>query len=570
MKTWSDFKIEVPASGGAERFTICPQCSATRKKKNAKCLSLNVDKEIWNCHHCGWKGTLKAGEQGRPQIDRWRPPVFARPVYEESPQVDTRLTELFAERGLSPDLLAQYKIQLMIEWMPDLEERVWVIQFPYFRGGEVINIKSRSLVGKHFRQVFDAEKILYGLDDIKGLQEAIIVEGEFDKLALAQAGITAVVSVPDGAPAVNAKPSAKKFEYLENCQDHLNELTKIIIAVDNDEPGKALERELVRRLGPERCWLVRWPEGVKDANEMLLSQGIDALCQAIEQAQPMPIEHVLSMEDLGEAVMAYYYAGRQRGFSTGFDNLDEMFTVAPGEFTIVTGIPSHGKSEFMDAVMINMIRTHGHVFAICSPENRPTPLHLAKLAEKIVGKPFLPGHLERMSPEEVRAAMAWLAPHLYVIDSPEPLSILEVIEKAKALVLQKGITHMILDPWNEFDHSRPTGQTETDYISQSISKIKQFGVRHDVHTFVIAHPTKLAKDKNGNYPIPTPYDISGSANWRNKADNAVTVYRPYLETDPHYSEVHITKIRRKQNGHVGSCSFQWEPRSGRYSQTEHR
>ena len=566
MKTWEDFHIEIPQTGGSERFTTCPQCSGTRKKKNAKCLSVNVDKEIWNCHHCGWKGTLKSGEANRPKTDRWKAPVYQRPEFHEMLS-DQRLFEFFADRGIADDIVARYKIQLAVEWMPALEERVQVIQFPYFRNGEVINIKSRTLIGKEFKQTFDAEKILYGLDDIKGLQEAIIVEGELDKLALAQAGIFAVVSVPDGAPAANAKPSAKKFEYLENCQEHLNELTKIIIAVDSDEPGRALERELVRRLGPERCWLVRWPEGIKDANDMLLSQGIDGLCRAIEQAQPMPIEHVLSMGDLGEAVLAYYYAGRQRGYSTGFTNLDDLFTVAPGEFTVVTGIPSHGKSEFMDAVMINMIREHGFVFAICSPENRPTPLHLAKLAEKIEGKPFLPGPTERMSPEEVQHALSWLAPHLYVIDSPEPLSIQEVVEKARALVLQKGITHLILDPWNEFDHARPANQTETDYISQAISQMKQFGLRSLVHTFVIAHPTKMMRDKDGKYPVPTPYDIAGSANWRNKPDNCITVSRPYMDTDPHYSEIHITKIRRKQHGHIGICAMQWDPLCGRYSQT---
>lgn len=566
MKVWSEFNIEVPQTGGTERFTTCPQCSASRKKKNAKCLSVNIEKEIWHCHHCGWKGTLKAGEANRPKTDRWKPAIYARPEFMEL-HSDNRLYEFFADRGISVDVLSRYKVQLAVEWMPSLEERVPVIQFPYFRDGHVINIKSRTLIGKEFKQVFDAEKILYGLDDIKGLHEAIIVEGECDKLALAQAGIYHVLSVPDGAPPENAKPLAKKFEYLENCELQLSELTKIILAVDSDAPGQALERELLRRLGPERCWIVRWPEGVKDANDMLLAHGIDGLCAAIDQAHPTPIEHVLSMADLSEAVMTYYHTGRQRGFSTGWQNVDELFTVAPGEFTVVTGIPSHGKSEFIDALMVNMISQHGHVFGICSPENRPTPLHLAKLAEKIEGKPFLPGPTERMSPEEVYHAMDWLTPHLYVIDSPEPLSILEVIEKAKALVLQKGITHLVLDPWNEFDHQRPPNQTETDYISQSISHMKQFGLRHAVHLFLIAHPTKLIKDKEGKYPIPTPYDIAGSANWRNKTDNAITVWRPKLDVDPHYSEIHITKIRRKQNGHIGSCAMQWDPLCGRYSET---
>jgi twinkle protein len=572
MKAWSDFKIDVPTSGGAERFTQCPECSGTRKKKNAKCLSINVDKEIWLCHHCGWRGTLKTGEGARPKVDRFKPAVYTRPTFQlrtAAEPVENKLVAFFAARGISSDTIERVGVRLTDEWMPSLEERVLCIQFPYFRDGQVINVKSRTLVGKDFRQVADAEKILYGLDDIKGQDTAIIVEGEIDKLSFAQAGIYNVVSVPDGAPAENAKPSAKKFEYLENCQAYLDPLIKIILAVDSDGPGRALEQELMRRLGPERCWTVRWPDGVKDANDMLLAQGIDGLCTALEAAQPSPIEHVLTMQDLAEAVMMYYTAGRQRGSVTGFSNLDEFFTVAPGEFTVVTGIPSHGKSEFMDALMLNLIYAHSSVFAVCSPENKPTSLHIAKLTEKIVGKPFLPGSHERITPTEVVHAMTALNPHLYMIEAPDALSILEVIELAKALVLQKGITHMILDPWNEFDHTRPQGVTETDYISDAISRLKRFALRHQVHVFVVAHPTKLQRDKEGEYPIPTPYDIAGSAHWRNKPDNCITVWRNTQE-DPHYSEIHIQKVRRKHIGRQGACALQWDPLCGRYTPTQYK
>lgn len=570
---WSDFQIEIPAMGGNERFTICPACSATRKKKNAKCLSVNLDKGVWLCHHCGWKGGLQTGEGSRPQFDRWKAPIYARPEYpihhgsEPAPErIDPRLLAFFENRGISRETIEAAQIRLSEEWFPVLEERALAIQFPYLRDGQVINVKSRTLIGKHFRQVADAEKIFYGLDDIRHQTMAIIVEGELDKLALAQAGIAYVISVPDGAPPENAKPSAKKFEYLENCQAYLDPLTKIIIATDSDAPGKALERELIRRLGPERCWTVQWPDGVKDANEMLLDYGIEGLCEAIEHAIPCPIEHVLSIEDLHNAVMEYYQLGRQRGLSTGFSNLDEIFTVSSGEFTVVTGIPSHGKSEFLDALMINLISQHGHVFAVCSPENRPTAGHIAKLAEKIEGKPFLPGAQERMSPGDVHHALQWLTAHLYMIESPEPLSIPAVIEKLRALIFQKGITHVILDPWNEFDHSRSSGQSETDYISLAISQLKRFALRHDVHLFMIAHPTKLMRQKDGHYPVPSPYDISGSAHWRNKADNCIAVWRD-TDQDPYYTEVHIQKVRRKHNGHIGVRAMQWDPICGRYQPT---
>src|SRR5262249_32175987 len=149
------------------------------------------------------------------------------------------------------------------------------IAFPYFRNGELVNVKFRALTEKAFAQVNDAEKILYGLDDIADVKTAIIVEGELDKLALEEAGIRNVVSVPDGAPnqvkAGEPDPEDAKFSYIANCADYLDRLDRIILAVDNDGPGLALGEELARRLGKERCWRVRWPDSgdspCKDAND---------------------------------------------------------------------------------------------------------------------------------------------------------------------------------------------------------------------------------------------------------------------------------------------------------------
>lgn len=572
MKSWSDFKIEIPASGGAERRTTCPECSHSRKKKNAKCLDVNIDKEVWLCHHCGWSGTLKQGVRDQPRTDRWKPQAYTRPEYRAEPP-NSQLVEFFAERGIPQRIVEQYEITLGMDWMPQQEEYVPCIRFPYHRIAasgerEVINVKMRTLIGKDFRQIANAEKILYGLPDITGT-EIVIVEGECDKLALATAGILYAVSVPDGAPAPNAKPTAKKFEYLENCEAELEPLTKIIIATDNDPPGAALKQELIRRLGPERCWTVTWPDGVKDANELLLSQGPDALRRLIDEAQPCPIENVLSMHDLAGELIRYYNEGRRRGLSTGWPNVDEFITFAPGELTVVTGIPSHGKSEWIDALMINLMDLHGSVFAICSPENRPIEYHLAKLAEKVTGLPFLPGPSDRMSAVNVVEALDWLEPRLYIIDAPETLSIETLLMKARALVLQKGITHLVIDPWNEFDHTRDAGMTETEYISKTLSRMKAFCRRHLVHIIIVAHPAKMLRQKDGTYPIPSPYDISGSAHWRNKPDNCVTVWRN-VEFDPHYSEIHTTKVRFKQNGRIGVAALEWNPVCGRYYPTTQR
>lgn len=567
MKDWSDFQITVPVGTSAERFTVCPQCSSSRRKKLAKCLTLNVEKLVWLCQHCGWKGTLKGGEERRSLSDRFAPQVYTRPVFIPSP-IHAPLVEFFARRSISERILLRYQVSLAVEWMPQLEERVECIQFPYFRGSECLNVKSRSLIGKFFRQVPDAEKILYGVNDITG-DLAIICEGEIDKLSFAEAGVAHCLSVPDGAPAPNAKPSAKKFEYLEHCEEVLTPLTKIILATDADAPGQALEQELARRLGPERCWRVHWPDGVKDANELLVRDGPAGLHRLLATATPWPIEGIIAIRNVAGDVTQYYHEGRTRGLSTGWGHLDEFYTVRQGEVTVVTGIPSHGKSELLDALMLNICEEHGWIFGVCSPENRPLKYHLAKLVEKVSGMPFLPGPSERISPTGVTDALTWLDRHIFFIDPDAAMTIPALIEKAKALVLREGITGLIVDPWNEFDHTRTSGMTETEYISQCLSLFKNFSRSQQVHVWIVAHPAKMQKNLDGQYPVPTPYDISGSAHWRNKPDNCLAVWRDVTSPE-HYAEVHVQKVRFKEVGKVGVAALRWNPINGRYSHTDLR
>lgn len=560
MNTFDHFMIDLGGRSGVEVQTTCPQCSHTRKKSKARCLSVNTDEGVWCCHHCDWRGSLKAGEESKS-----RPPKrIVKPHFEKPSTVPPVVRDWFAQRGISEDIVARHCITLQTAYLPQLEEEAPCLVFPYFRNGDAINLKFRSLEGKHFRQVKDAEKILYGLDDLKG-PAAVIVEGECDKLALAVAGITNAVSVPDGAPPAGSKPSATKFEYLTNCASVLDRLTTIILAVDNDPPGKTLEEELARRLGPERCCRVTWPDGCKDANDVLIQYGPDALASSIADAKPYPLDGVFTVADLASDVMNLYHEGLHGGVSTGWLSVDQHYTVRPGELTIVTGVPSHGKSQFLDALLVNLAREHGWSVGMCSPENLPISRHVAKLIEQYTGWPFRDGPSQRLPEEELVSALEWLHHHVVFIAPEESLTIGALLLTGKSLVTRHGIRGLIIDPWNEFDHTRPHGQTETEHICTSLTQIRRFARAHGVHVWVVAHPQKLYRNEDGSYPVPTPYDISGSAHWRNKADNCLTVWRD--ENDPDQPvKLYVQKIRFREVGKVGVVDLEFNRTNGRYKE----
>lgn len=570
MKTFLDFGIDVPTSAaGPEVYTTCPECSHTRKKRKAKCLSVNVDEHVWCCHHCGWAGTLKGGVQ-RTEV-AWAKPRFIKPDPKRLPKSDLppRVVEFFASRGITEDVLIRNKIGCGSVYMPQVEEHVNAISFPYYRDGELVNIKWRD-GRKNFRLETGAERIPMGLDDVDGEPTWIWVEGEMDKLAFEVAGFLNVVSVPTGAPTPESKDYSSKFDYLENCRDQIEAANYHIIAVDGDAPGKALEDELARRLGRERCRRVVWPEGCKDANEVLTEHGELALVDCISNSQPYPVKGVFELYDLSDRIDQLYESGYEKGVRTGWDPMDELYSVRAGELTVLTGIPNSGKSNWIDALMVNLARDHGWRFAIFSPENQPLEDHMARMMEKHALRPFNKGPTARMTVDEREASKQWVHDHFSWIlpDDDTDWTVDSVLEAARALVFRKGIRGLVIDPWNELEHVRPQNMSETEYVSASLKRIRQWGRQNSVHVWIVAHPAKLYKEKDGNYPVPTPYDISGSAHWRNKADNCITIWRDFSAPDSHV-EIHVQKIRFRQIGKIGMAQLGYSKSTATYYDLAH-
>jgi twinkle protein len=562
LKTFSDFGIQVPGGRSGEVDVTCPQCSPTRKKKHAKCLSVNVEKGVWLCNHCGWSGGLTEGEK-RLEV-AWRKPQFRRPDPLPEKPPENGVAAWFTERQIPRQVLERNRIAARRVYMPQVEDHVTAIAFPYYRGDELINVKYRDRE-KNFRMEAGAERVLYGLNDIAP-ERCVIVEGEVDKLSVETAGIVSCVSVPDGAPSETAKDYASKFAFLEADKDRLEAVKEWIIAVDSDGPGKRLEDELSRRLGREKCRRVTWPNDCKDANDVLRSFGPDVLRECIENAEAFPLAGVFEIADISDRIDHLYSHGWEKGVSTGWDEVDRFYSVRPGEFTVVTGIPNSGKSNWVDALLVNLARQHGWNFALFSPENQPLEDHMARMCEKWAGAPFADGPTPRMDRESLRLSKEFVGKHFTWIlpDDDSEWTVQTVLDRAKALVFRRGIRGLVIDPWNELEHAPPNGVTETIYTGQVLKHIRQFARHHGVHVWIVAHPQKLYRDKEkGNYPVPTLYDISGSANWRNKADNGIVVWRDFKDTSRSV-QIHIQKIRFRQIGTLGMAQLSYQSATQTY------
>ena len=541
--------IEIPSGSTGQVRTKCPSCSPTRHKTWDKCLSVNVEEGTWFCHHCGFK-TPKGIQDKAVE-------------YKAETKLPESVIDWFKKRGIGKQVLADNSIGYGQSFQ-DMKG----IQFPYFKGGKVVNIKHRTH-DKRFRQERNATKCFYRFDSIVDRSgRLIITEGEIDALSCCESGMDQVVSIPDGAPSADSKNFRTKFNFIQSAEKILKQFDRIVLAVDNDEPGQRAEEELSRRIGPEKCYRVSYPKGCKDLNDVLVRHGKDRVKSVISSARPMPVSGIIEPMDMEDRMCELYDCGFVRGFSTGWDSVDKIYTVKPCEMTIVTGIPGAGKSNFIDALMVNLSLLENWSHAVFSPENWPIERHIKTLLEKLVRKPFDMALKDgfnvykRMSKEEVTSGIRELNDYFhFIVPDEEIMTVDTILEKVRMAIFRYGVKGVVIDPWNEVEHQF-NGLREDQYISLQLTKIRQFARKHGVHIWVVAHPRNLTKDENGNYRPPTMYEISGGAHWRNKADNGLCIHRPDYKKDE--VKIFVQKIRFREVGKIGETTLKYIRSNGRY------
>ena len=524
MKTFHDFGIDIGNKTTGKIKTQCPQCSNTRKNKRDKCLSVDIDKGLFNCHNCGFSGTTKFEKKKE----------FIRPE-KIKVNLTERVIKWFVNRGISEPTLQHWKIGESLQYFPQVGKKRRAINFNYYRENDLVNVKYRD-GQKNFKMVSGAELIFYGLDNIKTMEKIFIVEGEIDALSLHEAGIYSVCSVPNGASKGN-----QRLEYLDNCFEYFKDKKEIILCTDNDNPGIELRNELARRFGAYRCKYVDFGD-FKDANEILTTKGAETLRNVIKTAKNFPLEGVLNLDNIWQSVLTYNENG-VKNYSIGLPNADNYFKMELGQWSVVTGIPNSGKSDVMDQICCNMALKYDMRCAMFAPESFPYEGHIKRIANKL--------NETNCNNDQLNQTKDFIQDHFFWVKIDlENLTLKGILNAFRDLVFQKGINVCVIDPWNMLDHS---AQRDHSYIGRALSEITQFCQQTNTHLFLVAHPRKI-ESENGRYKKPTLYDISGSADFFNKAYNGLIVYRCIGERTKFKSDVvkiYIEKVKRKENGQLG-------------------
>lgn len=454
--------------------------------------------------------------------------------------------EWIEARGLDADLATK----LGLETRRDAGG-YW-LTVPYREAGETVNHKWRQTSEKRHRMDEGAPLLLWNADCLKdskvqsGHAPVIIAEGEWDAITAIQSGFPFTVSVPNGAPGklTDEPENAKRYEWVWRHLADLDKVGTFILATDADPAGYNLAADLVALLGAERCKFVEYPFPCKDLNEVLQEYGREKVVECLAHAKPYPIQGLFRLSDFPER-------GEVRSFSVGVEAINSMISIVPGTLTVVTGYANQGKSTLMNAIIAYTLCHHFPV-CIASFETDVKPILRDGLMATImgVGKHQLPQL-------DTRQVEALLEDRLVIIsqavDEDLEMDLDKFLDLCRIAVVRDGVKMIVLDPWNEIEHKRRPQESETEYISRALRAIKRFAKQHDVAFWIVAHP---AKPQQGHKGVPGLYEISGSANWANKADYGLTYHRPKF--DVNLAKIIVNKVRMGLPGERGEVEVSYD------------
>lgn len=534
----------------------CPVCTPTRKNKTDRSLFVNFNNGTAKCFNDGCNALFfrDSIEKSIAQNN------YTLPVqtWKNYTKLSDKLVKWCEEtRKIKQYTLNNFQITEEKFYQPATQKEENNIVFNYFEGDVLVNKKYRS-GSKKFTQSKNGKPIFYNINSIIGQEECYIVEGEFDVLALYEIGIKNVISVPNGAN--------DNDNYWLNSEKYLKDIKRFYIATDNDESGNNVAEKIAQRLGRWRCQRVLFFG--KDANEDLINRNLE---KSIYNVKKYPVSGTFSISDLYDNILELYDKGLPDTLypkQNWFGRLKENYSVMRGHLITGTGIPSHGKSNFTEWYVLNLLFDYNLKVSFFSPEHSPMALHQSTFIQKVTGRSFWKDYdnLPRITKEEIAKYHDWANEKIYLTspDNGEVANWDWLLDKFKEQMVNFGIDIFVIDAFNKVEL---TGKDTLKEISRVLTRLTAFAQANNVIIFLIAHPTKMKKNEAGIYDTPSLYDVSGSADFRNQTHDGFCVYRYFANESGQEDFTRIINLKTKFSfqGNIGEFEdFNYHIPSGRY------
>lgn len=575
----TELGINVRWGRSGEQKLLCPQCSHTRRNRTEPCLSVNTKTGVYNCHHCGWSGSVGDKVTGdsfagysdwrriKSGVDNTPKKVMDRAYLESLVPLDESLLTYFATRAISVETLARFSVLQDTRFIPAEEQKKKVIAFQYINErNETVGIKYRDNK-KNFIWAKESTQLPYGIQLAYESPDVVLAEGEMEAMSYEEAGVRGAVSIPSAPPLPRDGEYSPRLEYLDDYWDWLRSRRRVILSPDNDAPGRAVMVEIARRVGKEKCWIIDLPQDCKDANEVLVKYGKEKLKECYDNARPWPIDGIEDAYTQLDAIKSLRANGYPEGWRTEFAHFDGLLRLHPGQVTLVTGIPGHGKSSFIKQLMVSSATVSDTRWLVYSAEEASSSMAISDIYSIKTNKPFFTGNqYSRISDQDIELHAGWISDHFkYISLGDQGVTVDDVLDKAREMVMRHGTNAVVIDNMSTIEGVLPRqGETRHHAVGDMLTKIIRGAKMMGCHIIMIAHPKKM--DRVGNaLRVPTGYDVGDSSHYFNKPDNGVTVYRNFATGQ---TEVHIWKVRFRYAGEVGRTAFRFDRSTGRFTPGE--
>ena len=551
----------------------CPDCASVRTHGKDACVRIDLLTGLGKCYKCGFKFIMKskAVEYSRMrgvQKQKWTLPdtLHLRPL-------DGVAIEYLLRRKINPKTAARAGVRSAKHSFRGTE---WdALAFTFREGNKVVNIQYKT-TSKLFECEQGCELIPWNVDACIGQESIIITEGMMDALALMECGFDNVISVSNGA-----NTDMRTFQRFKH--SHFESLKTIYLAGDMDEEGEQLRHKLAEYFGEARCRIVEWRVSnddqemtAKDANEMLIEHGKDAVLQCINHAQPCPIIGVETINDYRERAKQIWEHGIEPGKTVGWGEFDDHIQFEPGRTVIIVGEPNTGKSTFADDLILNLALQHGWKAALYSPEMFPPERHIERLATTIAGRKFrkelvetergIDYHKPQIPERMADRILDWLSDNIFFVTETSGRTIHKLLHRAEQLQQRYGVRQLLLDPFNYIQ--LPDGaKSDTMKIGDVLAEIELCAHRTGLLIFVVVHPSKPQKGEQ----IDSLYNASGSAEFRNRADYGLVLVnddKACTHRSYHLLKVIVDKVRDDAMGHKGVCHVSFDPCNYRHGMVQ--
>lgn len=445
--------------------------------------------------HLGIRDSMPARER----------PTYKRPERPRAQAAKSRVREWLNARGIEDRTIEAFKVAEQVR------DGKHIAVLPYLRDGELVNCKYRDIDEKRgMRQEAGAEPCLFGWHLIDPRARSVaITEGEIDAMTLHQCGI----------PSLSGNAGAGNHQWVDNDWERLERFSEIFVCYDDDEAGRKGAREVIQRLGMERCKAVKF--GAKDANQWLQ----DGACGedfhgAIADAKPLDPEELVGFEKFMADVKAMLYPAPQApqapSLGLGAKRWDEI-QFRRGEVSIWTGINGHGKSLILNQVLLGLIE-QGESACVYSGEMAPG-MQAKRLVKQATG-------LDRPTPAYIDAVGEWVSGRMWLFATVGAAKLARLLEVFEYAARRYGIGQFVIDSlmMTDVPEDGPGAFTKQKDAMQAL---QGFAKKHGAHVHLVAHPRK-GRDESA---APGKLDVAGSSKITDLADNVFSVWADKFDAD---------------------------------------